>query len=307
VTKFDALDWYETPLYYDIIFSGDDAREGDFLAALVERFGPSARGKRRKALEPACGSGRMLLELARRRYDVTGFDLSPQMVQFARGRLAKARKPATVFEGRMEAFVAGRGFDLAHCMVNTFKYLLDEASVQSHLRCVADSLKLGGLYVIGLHLTEYEDRRQNLERWVQKRGSVEVKCNIRGWPADRRTRLEKVRSRLEVRDRGVERRTQTDWTFRTYDWSELQRTIAAARWFEHIATFDFEYDIDAPRQMPDDQLDVVIVLRKRGAPRKPKLAKAARSQSASKRKAKAHPPRRAAGKAPRIAVPSASA
>lgn len=266
MSKHAALDWYQTPLYYDIVFSDEDRREGDFLAGLVERFGPPARGPRR-VLEPACGSGRMLVEMARRGFEVCGFDASAQMIEFARKRLSRARREGVLFEGRLENFQAPGRFDLAHCLVNTFKYLPDEDSVQSHLRCVARALRPGGLYVIGIHLTEYEDRRCNHERWNRSRDGVQVVCNIRGWPADPRTRSEQVRSRLVVRQNGEEKRTETRWQFRTYDWNQLRRTLSRAAAFEHLGTYDFTYDLALPREMPDDHLDVVVVLRKRTAAR----------------------------------------
>jgi len=261
---FAEFDWYDTPLYYDIVFAGDEARECAFLEGVLERFGPR-RTRTRRILEPACGSGRLLAELARRGNDVWGFDLNERMLDFARQRLARARLKAHLFQARLEDFEVPREFDLAHCLVNTFKYLLDEGSVQRHLRAVAAALRPGGLYVIGLHLTQYEDRRCNHERWNCAREGVEVTCNIRGWPAQRATRLERVRSRLRVRASGLERRSQTEWSFRTYDWSELAATLRRARAFEHVASFDFAYDLARPRRMPDDQLDVVVVLRKRGA------------------------------------------
>lgn len=266
MSKFDALDWYDTPLYYDIVFSGDDAREGAFLLAALERFGPKLRGAPR-VLEPACGSGRLVLELARRGCSVTGFDLSAPMLAFARQRLRRGGARAELFEARLEEFRVAGAFDLAHCLVNTFKYLLDEDAVQAHLACVARALRPGGLYVLGLHLTQYEDRRCNHERWEQARDGVRVVCNIRGWPPAPKQRLERVRSRLAVLERGRERRTQSEWSFRTYDWRELVRSLERSGSFELVATFDFDYEIASPRTMPDDLLDVVLVLRKRATKR----------------------------------------
>ena len=261
----EQLDWYETPRYYDIVFAGDDAREGAFLSAVAREFGRTARRRGKlRVLEPACGSGRLVLEMARRGCAVTGFDGSDAMLAFARERLAERGQRARLVKGRMERFDVGRGFDLAHCMVSTFKYLLDEESARSNLRCVARSLAPGGLYVIGIHLTQYEDRRRNRERWVATRGATKVVCNIQGWPADRRTRLERTRSRLSVRERGRERRTETEWMFRTYDWRQFRALVGSVAEFEHVATFDFNYRVDRPRLMPDDQLDCVFVLRKRG-------------------------------------------
>ena len=72
-----AIDWYDTPRYYDAVFSADDEVEGRFLEELLRRHGTARRrGGRVRVLEPACGSGRMVLELARRGFEVTGFDAS---------------------------------------------------------------------------------------------------------------------------------------------------------------------------------------------------------------------------------------
>lgn len=266
MARFSAEDWYRTPLYYDIVFAGDEPREAAFLEALVERHAlPSAPRARRKlrVLEPACGSGRLVAELARRGHAVTGFDLSPTMLEFARKRLAKAKLKARLFEARMEDFETKQRHDLAHCLVCTFKYLLDESSARAHLQRVARSLREGGLYAIGIHLTQYEDRRRSRERWVASRAGTQVTCNIQGWPADPRTRLEDVRSRLRVVERGVVRTSETRWRFRAYDHAQFQRLVRSVPEFELAAAYDFGYDIERPRQLPDDQLDTVYVLRRR--------------------------------------------
>ena len=63
--KTEQRDWYDTPEYYDIIFDADTAREADFMEAVWERFNRVPTPKqRRRVLEPACGSGRLVLEMA---------------------------------------------------------------------------------------------------------------------------------------------------------------------------------------------------------------------------------------------------
>jgi SAM-dependent methyltransferase len=243
----EATDWYDTPLYYDIVFAVDDAKEGAFLAECARLHGRTRSGRRKlRALEPACGSGRLVLELAKRGFAVTGFDGSDSMLAFARERLRAADRSARLMRARLESFDVGRGFDLAHCLVSTFKYLLDEAGAHSHLRSVARALAPGGIYVLGIHLTDYADRRRNRERWVARRGGTRV-------------------VRLRVQERGVERRTETEWPFRTYDWPQFRRTLAAVPELEHVASYDFAYDLERPRRLPDGQLDTVFVLRKRAA------------------------------------------
>ncbi|MCA8979673.1 MAG: class I SAM-dependent methyltransferase [Planctomycetes bacterium] len=229
---------------------------------MAERFG---RPRGRRALEPACGSGRLVDALAARDWKVQGFDLSRPMLDHARARLARSGRSARLFEARMEDFRARGTVDLAHCLVSTFKYLLSEAHARAHLECVARSLAPGGVYVLGFHLSEYEVDKRTRERWVVRDGKTEVVCNIQSWPPDGRTRLERVRSRLRVTEGGRERRTETYWNFRTYDARQVRRLLRSVPALEHVATYDFTYDLTAPRELDDDQLDLVLVLRKRGS------------------------------------------
>jgi len=258
-TSFTELDWYESPLYYDIIFEEDTDREGAFLEMALARYG-SAPGKR--VLEPACGSGRLLEEMARRGYDVTGFDLSPEMLEFASERLAAKGFEGRVFQKRMESFRMRGKFDLAHCLVSTFKYLLTEDDARGHLESVARALVPGGIYVLGMHLSDYDDTSRSRERWVAKRDGTHVVCNIQGWPADRKLRTERVRSRMVVKEHGVERRMETNWTFRTYNARQLRSLLRSVPELEHVATYDFTYQLDGERLLSDEQLDCVLLLRK---------------------------------------------
>ena len=255
-----ASDWYDAPRYYDIVFDAGSTAEARFLEGVHRRHAASP-GKR--ALEPACGSGRLMVELARRGWDVTGFDLNPAMLAYARERLQRAGLRARLLRADMSDFRVRGQFDLAHCLVSTFKYLLDERSARSHLECVARALKPGGIYALGFHLSEYAARSRSRERWVARRGRTTVVCNTQVEPADRHARLEDVRTRLVVRERGRERRTETRWRFRTYDEREVTSLFRSVPELEHVATYDFGYRIDRPRNWPDDQLDCVFVLRKR--------------------------------------------
>jgi SAM-dependent methyltransferase len=262
--RYERIDWYETPGWYDLVFEEDTEKEADFLEEAVRRYGRArARGGARRVLEPACGSGRLAAEMARRGWCVSGFDASPAMLEHARRKLRRARLEADLRVGRLESFRYRERFDLAHCLVSTFKYLLDERSAREHLRCVARSLRRGGLYVLGLHLSDYDWPFPDHERWTASRDGVEVVCNIHTWPAQPVRRLERVRSRLVVRGHGRVRRTETHWQFRTYDAAELLRLLRAAPALDHVATYDFHYDWTRPRPRDDRQRDAVLILRRR--------------------------------------------
>lgn len=280
--RYEPFDWYETPLYYDIVFDVDTEKECDFLEAMAAYYAPpktsgsgagGARGDaprhRPRFLEPACGSGRLLAELTRRGYHASGFDLSEGMVRFTRDRLANVKSQPgvarpTVKRAPMQDFKYRAPFDVAFCFVSTFKYLLTEEDAAAHLRCVADALKPGGVYVLGFHLSEYDQTEIDRERWFGHRDGVKVGCYIQGWPPDPRTRLEKVRSRLVVtRSKDDVKRYESTWDFRTYDARQFKSLLRKAPDLEHIATYDFEYD---PLRMIDfggDQLDQIVILRKK--------------------------------------------
>lgn len=259
---YDEIDWYDTPRYYDIVFEADTALEANFLEAVRRRLGRS-RGKR--VLEPACGSGRLVEEMARRGYSVTGFDNNANALAYARARLAGTGLRARLFRAQLDAFRLPPQFDLAHCLVSTFKYLLSERCARAHLRRVTAALKPGGIYVLGFHLSEYGPTSKTRERWVGRRGGTTVVCNTQFWPPDRRRRLERVRARLVVDERGATRRLETNWKFRTYSARQVRSLLRSVQGIEHVATYDFTYGVERPRALNDEQLDCVLVLRKRWA------------------------------------------
>ncbi len=257
---YEPFDWYAAPLYYDIIFDEDTDKETDFLEAVQQRHG-ATRGKR--ALEPACGSGRLMASLTHRGWNATGIDLSDGMLDFARQRFADQGIKARLIKAPMQDFAVKTRFDLAHCLVSSFKYLETEDDAAACLSCVCDHLKVGGVFVLGLHLSDYDDHRQQRERWVQQRDGVHVVCNIQSWPADPATRTERVRSRLVVTQDHAERRYETGWDFRTYDLPQLKALLRREPRFEHAATYNFHHDIDQPIDFDGSWYDNVLILVRR--------------------------------------------
>lgn len=258
-----SLDWYSTPLYYDIIFDADTKKEATFLEDVFRLYGKVKGKPAKRVLEPACGSARLMLELGKRGWETYGFDLSPEMIEFSQKRMKK--HPSHLWVDRMESFVVpGKAkFPLAHTLVSTFKYLLTEEHCVAHLQRVADSLLTGGIYVLGVHLTDYSRTKSEHERWAESRDDVDVVCNIHSWPADKKTRLEKVRSRLRITQGGETRQQETTWHFRTYDAAQLRALLKKVPSLELVDCYDFTHLLENKRELDDSYADCVSILRKR--------------------------------------------
>ena len=262
--KQETRDWYDTPLYYDIIYDADTRKEVDLLEHVFTQYAPPT--KTRRVLEPACGSGRLVVEMARRGWAVSGFDGSAKMLGFARERLAKAKLKGCLWEDWMQNFEVPKGarYDLAHCLINTFRYVLTERDAESFLRRVSAALRPGGIFVLGLHLTDYQRTNCEHERWVMDRKGVHVVCNTRTWPAERRTRIEKLRTRLLISHKGRTHRQETLWDYRTYDAAQLKRLLRkAVPELEVVACHDFTYDPATVRNLDDEYSHLVVTLRKK--------------------------------------------
>ncbi len=71
--------WYSLPTYYDVSFSHEMSEELSFLKSI---FGKYCKSSRPKLLEPACGTGRLIVPLIRAGYDCTGFDLNENALTY---------------------------------------------------------------------------------------------------------------------------------------------------------------------------------------------------------------------------------
>lgn len=142
----------EMAALYDLRF-GDD----DHDLVMYEEF---ARRGDLPALELGIGSGRVALHLARRGFSVTGIDTSRPMLSRLRAALDDATSPLiSIVEADMRDFnlggplggpVTGERFGLVYCAAGTFQYLLTAEEQLAALRCVAQHLAPGGLYVMEL-------------------------------------------------------------------------------------------------------------------------------------------------------------
>ena len=85
--------------------------------------------------------------MAERDYEVTGFDLSHAMLEYASEKTKKVKDKITLFHADMTNFKIKKKVDAAYSLVSTFKYLLDEESALAHLQRMAKAIKKATVYI----------------------------------------------------------------------------------------------------------------------------------------------------------------
>jgi ubiquinone/menaquinone biosynthesis C-methylase UbiE len=136
---------------FDLYARFYDLDVGDFDADLlmIQQFAARCGSP---VLELACGTGRVLLPLAREGFRVTGLDISPAMLEVAR-RKAVAEGLAdliTFVEGDMREFALEGRFNLAFVAINSFMHLLTTDDQLAALACIRRHLNPGGLLLVDL-------------------------------------------------------------------------------------------------------------------------------------------------------------
>jgi SAM-dependent methyltransferase len=162
---------YDYPKYYDLVYGSDWKAEFDFLEACFKRF---TDGPVRRLFEPACGTGRLLARFAQAGYEVGGVDLNDKAIAYCNRRLIRHGFDAAATVADMCDFRLPKKVDAAFNTINSFRHLSSEREALEHLRCVAASLRKGGLYVLGLHLTPTVVPPMQEESWSARRGNLSV-------------------------------------------------------------------------------------------------------------------------------------
>lgn len=251
---------YDYPKYYDLVFGSDWKAEFDFLLECFQRH--SDRPVRR-LFEPACGTGRLLIKLAQAGFTVAGNDLNPRAVEYCNDRFQRAglKPPAVV--GDMSDFSLSRPVDAAFNMINSFRHLETEQQAVAHLQCVADCLREGGLYVLGLHLTPTRGDRVEEEAWSASRGHLTVNSYMWSKGIDSRKRRELLGMTFDVYTPTSHRRIVDEMVYRTYTAAQFKKLLAKVPQLVVEELYDFCYDIEQPITIEPETEDVVYVLKKR--------------------------------------------
>ncbi len=141
-------------LIYDMVMRDVDY---DSWARHIMRLAKRFRLPRTKLLEIACGTGTLSIKMKQLGCDVTGVDLSNEMLTLAREKFREEGVEIPLYQASMDDLSSldlEPGFDLVTCLYDSLNYLLSEEAVLRAFHDVYELLRPGGGYIFDV-TTEY--------------------------------------------------------------------------------------------------------------------------------------------------------
>ena len=110
-------------------------------------------GEKKQIMELACGTGALAVEFAKAGFDVTGLDLSEEMLMIASQRAEQEDTPIQLVEGDMLDLTDVGTYEAITCYSDSICYMEDEQSVQQVFDGVYNSLRDDGVFMFDVHST----------------------------------------------------------------------------------------------------------------------------------------------------------
>jgi SAM-dependent methyltransferase len=141
--------------YYDLLYKNKDyAGEAEYVRKLIAEHHPKAKS----VLDLGCGTGKHALLLAEHGYQLTGVDLSSEMLAAANAQLAEAtpdKAARWASSGAAPEFVRGdirtarigKKFDVVVSLFHVMSYQSTNVDLKAALATAREHLAPGGLFV----------------------------------------------------------------------------------------------------------------------------------------------------------------
>lgn len=125
---------------------------------------------------------------------------------------------------------------------------------------MAGAVRIGGIYIVGLHLVDTSTDEVFVERWSGARQDTRVGVRLSYDPPNLRRRREEVRLKLTVTlPQQQPQHYYSQWQWRSYDPAQLMALFESTPAWKFLRCYDFD---GKERPLGDDRLDKLVVLRR---------------------------------------------
>ena len=135
-------------LLYDELMM--DAPYENWLQFIVKNISKYGNGGRR-LLDLGCGTGTLSIPLSLQGYNVTGIDLSEEMLAIAHTKSIEAGVQITYFQQDMKELEGFEPFDIIGVFCDSLNYLQTEQDVELTFNKIYEHLLPGGLLLFDVH------------------------------------------------------------------------------------------------------------------------------------------------------------
>lgn len=135
-------DWFNSPYYHKLYFERDEQEAADFITRLIDHLQPAPGSS---MLDVACGKGRHARFMASMGFDVTGIDISPESIEYAK---ESEHDQLHFFQHDMRLPFHINYFQHAFNFFTSFGYFKTEREHYNAIRTIANSIRHGGTFVL---------------------------------------------------------------------------------------------------------------------------------------------------------------
>ena len=186
----------------------------------------------RTAVDLACGTGSVAEILARQGLEVTGVDLSEEMLTVAMEKVMDMEKPPRFVCQPLQELRLPRGVDLAVCALDSLDYITNPDDCKEAIRRVYKALNPGGIFIFDVNTPE---KLRAMDGQVFLDEDDDVYCVWRG-EFDRDTNICSYGMDLFQRRENVWERSFEEHREYAYSQEQLTEYLKAAG-FTHIRVY----------------------------------------------------------------------
>lgn len=201
----------------------------DAYVDLIDMAADGISGK--QVLDIGCGTGLLSVKLAKRGADVTGVDLSSDMLTVAQERAQALSLPVTYIQQPMQQLAGFKNYDIAIIAIDSVNYLTRKEDVEETFRRIHSALAVGGTLIFDVHSTFKTDEIFMEGPFTFDNGRIAYI-----WEVEEGDDLHSVHSRLAFfvgREDGL---------YRRFDEEHIQRTFPVHAYVEMLTDAGFSIE-----------------------------------------------------------------
>lgn len=137
-----SLEFFNDPRTYDLA-SGQYDADVQFYSDLIEKYGEPV-------LELMCGTGRLTIPYAEKGIDITGIDLSEEMLGSGREKIKQKGLEVEMIKADCRDFTLNRKFKFIFIPFSSIQLLLGRDDIEACFKCVRNHLEDDGRFVFSV-------------------------------------------------------------------------------------------------------------------------------------------------------------